>query len=129
LSLPVHTITITNLLGSDNMDDNRYDSIEYDDNWQSVTTITPDYEDYSDAEYSDNEYVGNKSYEQVNKNKNKKHSRSQLLIKIQLFLCILTAVTAFALKSYGGELYQRANQWYTQQMASSLVIEFPQSTQ
>ncbi|HHZ05199.1 MAG TPA: hypothetical protein GX401_00185 [Clostridiales bacterium] len=111
------------------MDDNRYDSIEYDDNWQSVTTITPDYEDYSDAEYSDNEYVGNKSYEQVNKNKNKKHSRSQLLIKIQLFLCILTAVTAFALKSYGGELYQRANQWYTQQMASSLVIEFPQSTQ
>lgn len=101
--------------------DNRYDSIEYDDDWQTATTVTPDFEDYTDAEYGDKAFIGNKSFEQVMERKKRKKS-GQGLIKFQLFLCLIIGLFSFALKNMGGNIYTAAKAWYSEQISASLII-------
>lgn len=107
------------------MNDNNQNSITYDEGWQSVT----------DAEYP---HSVNKDIDELNQSYNsdkeingiplkKKDGPKQLLITIQLIICIIAALAAFALKSIGGELYETAREWYYTNLNSSAIFDESQN--
>lgn len=120
------------------MNTQRYDSIEYEEDWQSVPTIKVesargysrregtairDEEEYDEDVYRDEEEQGiYKTIDQEKAEKIKKAISPQLLIKLQLIACLLVAITAFGIKTIGGDLYTTARTWYQQQMQASLII-------
>lgn len=120
------------------MNEERYDNIDYDAGWQTTQTVTAEpvrmqsygaadpYEDDEDDVYLkrrrrqfDDEEEGR---ERIKKAKASR-SGTQVLIKYQLIVCILAAIAAFALKSFGGQIYEMVDSWYTAQINSSLVVE------
>lgn len=93
--------------------------ITYDENWQSVSeseypVMREPTEVYSEKEY-DNE---------VSKpRKRKLGAPKQLLITIQLILCVIIALAAFVLKSIGGEIYEMSRDWYYTQLNNSAIFD------
>lgn len=103
------------------MNDYNKNSITYDEGWQSVT----------DAEYP---HSVNKDTDELNQSYNsdeevnnipikKKDAPKQLLITIQLIICMIAALAAFALKSIGGEIYETAREWYYTNLNSSAIFD------
>lgn len=85
-----------------------------------------DYNDFDDDEYDDDGYgYPEDLYRGISGEpiaKEKKGVSPQLLIQMQLIICILIALAAFLIKSFGGDLYQTVNGWYQQELNSSLII-------
>ncbi len=98
------------------MNEENKNAITYDDDWKNV---------------SQQEYPQVVGYESDNNNKdelkepvkNKKIGNSQLLITIQLVACILIALSAFVLKSFGGEIYSNVRNWYYSQLNNSAIFD------
>ena len=42
---------------------------------------------------------------------------------MQLIICILIALIAFIIKSFGGELYAVAREWYYSQLNNSVIFD------
>lgn len=123
------------------MNDERYDSIDYDAGWQTTQTVTAepvkaqlyrDADDFSDEDDEDDymtrgrrRYEDGGEFEEKEKKSRVKPPKSgtQVLIKYQLIICIIAAIAAFALKSFGGQIYEMVDSWYTAQINSSLVVE------
>lgn len=114
------------------MDSGRYDNIEYDDDWQTVSTVRAeplniydeseyDREDYSQSP-EDEIYRGLHRTDGETVKKAKKKTGFQLIIKLQLIACIIIIIAAFGIKSFGGELYNAVNNWYKEEINSSLII-------
>lgn len=91
--------------------------ITYDENWQSV----------SESEYPvlrEPTEVYAENYEEIPEpQKHKPSAPKQLLITIQLVLCIIIALAAFVLKSFGGEIYEIAYNWYYSELNNSAVFD------
>ena len=98
------------------MNDENKNTITYDDNWKNVTES-----EYPQVvEYEDDL---SKNTETKNELKKKKEINGQLLISIQLILCIIIAISAFILKSVGGELYEKTRTWYYTQINNSAIFD------
>lgn len=100
------------------LENNDYESrIVYDEGWQNVAEKEyPETLGYSDGEYEDYQ-------EQKEQRQKKRRQPRQLLVTVQLCLCAMTALAAFALKSFGGELYSQAREWYYTQLNSSAIFD------
>ena len=111
------------------MENERYDNIEYEADWKTVQTVTAKPAKTSIYRANEEMYIDHEEEEaddQKEQQKTKKErapqSGTQLLIKFQLVICILAAVAAFALKAFGGELYEMVGGWYNSQINASLLI-------
>ena len=103
------------------MNDNNKNTITYDEGWQSVTDAEYPHRISYDIDEFDQEY---NSDEEINElPKKKKDAPKQLLITIQLVICLVAAFAAFALKSIGGEIYESAREWYYTNLNSSAVFD------
>lgn len=103
------------------MSEEHKSTISYDEGWKSVSDAEyPQLVSDSDGEYD--EYI-NPDDEKANIAKKKKDSPKQLLITIQLVLCILVVLAAFAIKSIGGEIYEAARDWYYTNLNSSAIFD------
>ncbi|MBR1481791.1 MAG: hypothetical protein IJ598_02350 [Ruminococcus sp.] len=93
------------------MEENR-STITYDDDWQRVTEPeTPVIVQPSEKEPQPPE-------------PSRVHTPpSQLLLAVQLIVCLLIALAALVLKSVGGEMYHTARQWYTEARDSSAIFD------
>lgn len=102
------------------MQEERKDYIVYDDGWQNIST--PEYPSIAD-DYTEEQTDGedNKKAEK-HKTKKEKSSR-QLVAGFQLILCILFALAGFILKSFGGEMYKTARDWYYSTLNNSVIYE------
>ncbi len=114
------------------MKSERYDSIEYSDEWESVPVVRAeplttqyDYDEDSDEYEEDYDTYSGQSdgYNMFTEVKQKKkESNPQPVIKLQFLLAFLVLATAFILKSYGGELYTTVSNWYFENLNNSLVV-------
>lgn len=99
------------------LEENR-NTITYDDNWQNVTepeipVFHAPNENNSNLEYSEPEEAPPKE----------KTPPRQLLITLQLVICALLALSAFILKSMGGEWYHTVREWYYTRLNSAAIFE------
>lgn len=113
------------------MNNERYDNIEYEENWQSVpvTRAEPfnDEEDEYFSDYDENEdiSVGEDVYtKNISFLKRKEGALPQPVIKLQLILSIIVILVLFLLKSFGGDFYDTAKNRYFENLNKSLVIDF-----
>lgn len=94
-------------------------NISYDENWQSVSAR--EYPEITTSEYSEPEESEPPAAQAVKSVA--AASSKQLLITLQLILCVLLALAAFVLKSMGGEVYQTVREWYYRELNSSAVFD------
>lgn len=93
------------------MDENR-NTITYDENWQNVSEpetpviVAPEEMQPEDLPHE-----------------RRVPAPRQLLLSIQLVVCILLAVAAFALKNIGGEVYETVHAWYTAHLNETLIFD------
>lgn len=114
------------------MKSERYDSIEYGDEWESIPVVRAEPlasqynydEDSDDYDEDYDTYSGqSNSYKIFTDVKpREKESNPQPVIKLQFLLAFLVLATAFILKSYGGELYTTISNWYFENLNNSLVV-------
>lgn len=97
------------------MSEEKRNKITYDENWQSVS-----YSEYPVTAHSEN-MESNLSGEKKIKDKN--DSSKQLLITIQLIVCIIIALTALVIKSFGGEFYELSKNWYYSNLNDSAIFD------
>lgn len=92
-------------------EENNRNTITYDEDWQTVSSsVYP-------KRYTDEDDV---QVEEKAK-KPKKDGQKQLLITIQLVVCIIIALAAFVLKFIGGDIYQNARNWYYTELNKSVI--------
>lgn len=96
------------------MSEENKNTITYDDNWKSVTQT-----EYPVICTPESEEPENKKPEK----KKKDDSPKQLLITIQLIVCIIIALAAFILKGVGGDVYAAARDWYYTNLNDSAIFE------
>ena len=99
------------------MNEENKNTITYDENWQSVTNS--EYPQITEPENEEDESIVLKD----KKTKAHKDSTKQYLITIQLVVCIIIALLAFMLKSFGGEFYTMAQDWYYSQLNNSAIFD------
>ena len=88
-------------------------TISYDENWQRVSVPeTPQV--IANEEEAEEEAEPVRRWERPPRH---------LLLTMQLAACILFAVAAFALKSIGGEVYEKAHAWYTEQLNATVLFD------
>lgn len=114
------------------MQSERYDNIEYNDEWESVPvvraeSVTTNYDYDSESDEYEEDYdtysgqsEGYKSF--TYERPEKTESNPQPVIKLQFLLAFLVLVTGFILKNYGGELYTTISNWYFKNLNNSLVV-------
>lgn len=95
----------------------KQNEITYDENWQTVST--PEYAQRVNVEDSTPE----KEEANIIKPKKKRDSPIQLLIIIQLVICLLIALFAYTVKNIGGDFYTNLRDWYYSNLNSTLVVE------
>lgn len=95
--------------------------ITYDEGWQSVST--PEYAQTVTYENADVENSEDDSSAITLKPKKKRKTPRQLLIIIQLAVCLLVCIFAYVIKNFGGELYTAVHSWYETELNSQLVSE------
>ena len=107
------------------MNNERYDNIEYNDNWQSIPVIRAnavENEPYSE-EYFDETDFDNSETETLPPKKIP--DNPQPVIKLQFILSIIFIAIAFLLKNFGGEFYPKAKSLYFDNLNQSIVITLP----
>lgn len=114
------------------MQSERYDNIEYNDEWENVPVvraepITSHYDYDSNLDEDEEDYDtysgqsdGYKSFEDIRPKKNE--GTPQPVIKLQFLLGFLVLATAFILKNYGGALYTTVSEWYFNNINNSLIV-------
>lgn len=109
------------------MENSRYDNIEYDDDWQSVQSVKAESiaSDYDYDDYNEDDEEEQKSSVIKEKVEKLKVRSAQPVIKLQLILCLIIALLAFAFKYFGGELFTYAYDWYTTNLNDPVVINLP----
>lgn len=92
-------------------------TITYDEGWESVT-------DREYAVVASQNFGDENGEESENKKPNKKQKDSprQFLITIQLILCILIAIAALLIKTFGGEFYTEIRDKYYQSLNNDAVF-------
>ena len=101
----------------------RYDTIDYEDNWQSVPVVRAKaFEPYEEFA-SEEEYAENDDTEPVVKKQ--LPDIPQPVIKLQFIFSIVVLVAAFLLKNFGGDFYQTVKSFYFDNLNQSVVITFP----
>ncbi|MEE1319066.1 MAG: hypothetical protein UHD05_06100 [Ruminococcus sp.] len=95
------------------MSEQNKNTITYDDNWKSVTQTEYPVVCAPDSEESN----------VIKSEKKKDNSPKQLLITIQLIVCIIIALAAFILKGIGGDVYAAARDWYYTNLNDSAIFE------
>ena len=103
------------------MNEENKSSISYDEGWKSVSDA--EYPQFISENDSEADEIINPDDEKTNVAKKKKDNPKQLLITVQLVLCILAVLAAFALKSIGGEIYEAARDWYYTNLNSSAIFD------
>lgn len=98
------------------MNEENKNSITYDEGWESVTNC--EYPVVGSANLEENE-----ENEKQKEKKNKDNSPKQLLITIQLILCILIALAALVIKSIGGDFYAQAREKYYSSLNNSAIFD------
>lgn len=90
-------------------------SITYDENWQSA----------SNYEYPviGTHNIDEPETEMPKKTKKRGNSPKQLLITIQLIVCILFALAAIVIKGFGGDFYESARKAYYSQLNNSAIFD------
>lgn len=120
------------------MSNERYDNIEYNDEWQSVPVVraTPveaeyDYDEIDRENSIDVEDCSTEEYPQFFELKKRREDNvnPQPVIKFQFFMAILVLAGAFLLKGFGGNIYTSAKDWYFENLNNSLVITMQNSTE
>ena len=108
----------------------RYDNIEYNDEWQSVPVVraepVPDNDD-EDA-YEEDDFPYDEDFQQENGiykeliPKRKESQNPQPVIKLQLLFAVLAVAAAFALRGIGGDIYAVVKDWYFKNLNNSLIV-------
>lgn len=98
------------------MNEKNKNSITYDEGWESVTNC--EYPVVGSANLEENE----ENTKQKEKKK-KENSPKQLLITIQLILCILIALAALVIKTIGGDFYATAREMYYSSLNNSAIFD------
>lgn len=88
-------------------------TITYDDGWQEVSSA-----EYPSRSHSE---IENEETEVVERKKEKNKSYGQLLVTVQLVVCILIALAALILKTFGGEVYNTVSDWYNTELNKSVI--------
>lgn len=96
------------------MNEENKNSITYDEGWESVTNC--EYPVVGSANLEENE-------ENVTQKKKKDNSTKQLLITIQLIVCILIALAALVIKTIGGDFYAQAREMYYSSLNNSAIFD------
>ena len=99
------------------MNEENKNTITYDDDWKSAINY-----EYPVTVSSENTEEENQS-ENFKKPKKKSDSPKQLLITIQLIMCILIALAAFIIKGVGGDFYAAAREVYYSQLNNSAIFD------
>lgn len=96
----------------------RFDKIEYDENWQTVSCQT-----YAQpyCEESEEEQLQNDEITQGDIRVKKEKSPKQLVIILQLILCILIFSAFYILKQTGSDFYNSLSRWYSENLNNSLI--------
>lgn len=90
------------------------EKILYDENWQSVTS--PEYPVLNEREETPAQKPENPEPKPINIPK-------QYLLTFQLVVCILAGISAFALKSIGGETYETIRDWYYSELNNTAIFD------
>lgn len=98
------------------MNEENKNSITYDEGWKSVTNC--EYPVVGSANLEENE----ENTKQKEKKK-KENSPKQLLITIQLILCILIALAALVIKTIGGDFYATVREMYYSSLNNSAIFD------
>lgn len=105
------------------METNRYDSIEYDEDWQSIDTIPATAAEYTMEDSAvDTEDASEAVLQEKEVKKSNKASGTQTIIRLQLIVCLLVAIAFFVVKTLNADLYNTFIQWYTVQIISSIIV-------
>lgn len=101
-----------------NEEEKRFDKIEYDENWQTVSSQT-----YAQpyCEESEEEQFQNDEITQGDITVKKEKSPKQLVIILQLILCILIFSAFYILKQTGSDFYSELTRWYSENLNNSLI--------
>lgn len=106
------------------MNEENKNSISYANDWKNVSdseyVTNENTYNYDDEEDNDNISEDNESPEN---NQNKNHYNKQIVVTVQLIVCIIIAIAAFVLKNFGGEIYHNVHDWYYNQLSQSVIIE------
>ncbi len=112
------------------MNDERYDNIEYNDNWQSIPVVRATAVDY----YEENDNYSDENFEDDTDNIEENQTASairlpenpQPVIKLQFFISLIVILLAFLLKNFGGDVYTRTKEIYFTNLNHSLVVTLPE---
>ena len=112
------------------MNDERYDNIEYNDNWQSIPVVRATAVDY----YEENDNYSDENFEDDTDNIEENQTSSairlpenpQPVIKLQFFISLIVILLAFLLKNFGGDVYTRTKEIYFTNLNHSLVVTLPE---
>lgn len=96
-------------------EENFTNEITYDDGWQSASC--PEYSVPANAETESADTM------EAAPKKRKKSHNSQVLVTMQLIICLLLALAAFVIKTVGGDFYTAARQWYYGELNKSIIAE------
>ena len=97
----------------------KQNEITYDENWQTVST--PEYA--HTVSLNEEDSTPENEVAIIQKPKKKRDSPIQLLIIIQLVICVLIALFAYTVKNIGGNFYTNIRDWYYSNLNSTLVVE------
>ena len=98
------------------MNEENKNSITYDEGWESVTNCEYPVVGSADLEENDDNVK-----QKVKKKKD--NSPKQLLITIQLIVCILIALAALVIKTIGGDVYAAAREMYYSSLNNSAIFD------
>lgn len=98
----------------------KQNEITYDENWQTVST--PEYAQIVSVDEEETAEINNEVAD-IKKPKKKRDSPIQLLIIIQLAICLLIALFAYTVKNIGGDFYANLHNWYYSNLNRTLVVE------
>lgn len=98
------------------MNEENRNSITYDEGWESVTNCEYPVVGSADLEENDDNVK-----QKVKKKKDT--SPKQLLITIQLIVCILIALAALVIKTIGGDVYAAAREMYYSSLNNSAIFD------
>ncbi len=101
------------------MNEENKNTITYDEDWKNVSVS--EYPHTIEYDTDKEEIISQK--ENRENQKKKKDSPHQLLITLQLIVCIIIALVAFALKNIGGDIYSNVREWYYSTLNNSVIFE------
>lgn len=107
----------------------RYDNIEYSFNDSIATT---DSEGFITSQQHFNEIFDTNEYEEEYiepepPRQRDKNAPREIVLTIQLAVCILLAIAAYAVKNIGGDLYEEVRAFYYNNINNSIIIDIDNS--